>query len=154
VGKPVLSTDAGSGFVAASDLGSWAEKAYQDLGWYAGFLHWKYSSDPSGKSIRDAVGKLSTACAGGACVGIPVDTSTPTDGSTGGSGSDGSTGGSTDGGSSTGGSTDGGSSTGGSTDGGTTDGGTATDTPVGGGSTEGSTGGSSGSGSTSSGNLR
>jgi len=37
--------------------------AFDDFGWNAGFGHWQYSSDPSGKAIRDACGLLETKCA-------------------------------------------------------------------------------------------
>jgi len=54
VGKPVLLSDAGSGWVSGTDLGAWTKKAYETFGWFAGVSHWKYSSDPSGQCIRDA----------------------------------------------------------------------------------------------------
>ena len=71
VGKPVLQSDAyNTGWVSMTDLGVWGKQAYAEFGWYAGFGHWQYSSDPSGKAIRDAAGPLVAECInGGKCTG-------------------------------------------------------------------------------------
>ena len=71
VGKPVTFQDASnSGYVKQTDLGQWALKAYQELGWFAGIGHWQYPSDKTGgQAIIDAAGPLMAACAeSGTCV--------------------------------------------------------------------------------------
>jgi len=70
VGKPVLTTDLyNTGFVAQSDLGSWALQAYQQYNWYGGIAHWQYASDPSSNAINQAAGPLIAACQqSGACL--------------------------------------------------------------------------------------
>jgi len=42
IGKPVETTDAGSGWVAASDLGSWFSQANSQLGWNTGVMGWEW----------------------------------------------------------------------------------------------------------------
>lgn len=42
VGKPLTATDAGSGWVSGSDLGSWVARAGSDLAWSAGVFCWSW----------------------------------------------------------------------------------------------------------------
>ena len=68
VGKPLVKSDAtNTGYIAQTDLGAWAAQAYDAFGWHAGVGHWQYSSDPTGKAIRDASGPLLSKCSGGKC---------------------------------------------------------------------------------------
>ena len=63
VGKPVTLRDvSNTGFVNQTDLGSWAVKAFDELGWYAGIGHWQYPSDSTGKSIAAAAQPLMKKC--------------------------------------------------------------------------------------------
>ena len=63
VGKPLIQADAANtGYVCQQDLGFWAAKAYDELGWYAGIMHWQYPSGKDGKAIRWAAGKLMEKC--------------------------------------------------------------------------------------------
>ena len=77
----MLQSDAGSGWVKATDLGLWAKQAYETFGWYAGFGFWKYSSDFNGENVRDTTGQLINLCLGAdKCKGTspiitpPIDT--------------------------------------------------------------------------------
>ena len=64
VGKPVTQGDASNtGFVPASDLGSWTTKGYTDLKWYGGVMYWQYVSDNGGNAIQSAAGHLKELCA-------------------------------------------------------------------------------------------
>jgi chitinase len=63
VGKPVTWRDvSNTGFVNQTDLGQWAAKAHDDLGWYAGIGHWQYPSDLTGKSSFEAGSPLQEKC--------------------------------------------------------------------------------------------
>lgn len=42
VGKPLLTADAGSGWVSGSDLGAWAARAGGDMGWATGVFCWSW----------------------------------------------------------------------------------------------------------------
>jgi len=54
VGKPVTKGDAGSGWVSASDLGSWLKKASEEKGFCGGAMWWEFSDDKKGE-FADAV---------------------------------------------------------------------------------------------------
>ena len=63
VGKPILPSDASNtGWVSQTDLGKWAARAYDELNWYGGIMHWQYPSDLTGKAIDDAAGQLKAKC--------------------------------------------------------------------------------------------
>jgi hypothetical protein len=78
VGKPIVQSDAtNTGWVSQPDLGSWGVTAFDSFGWNAGFGHWQYSSDTTGKAIRDAAGPLETKCvSSGTCSASSTTTST------------------------------------------------------------------------------
>ena len=64
VGKPLVQADAANtGFVCQKELGNWSEKAYNELGWYAGVGHWQYPSDKTGRAILLATSLLKAKCA-------------------------------------------------------------------------------------------
>lgn len=68
VGKPSTRTDAtNTGFVEAADLGNWTNKAFKDLGWFAGVMYWQYFSDSKGTLIDRATSSLIKNCGTNKC---------------------------------------------------------------------------------------
>jgi len=58
-----LTSDAtNTGWVDSYSLGQWAVQANTEIGWYAGIGHWQYSSDFTGKTIKNAAGPLIALC--------------------------------------------------------------------------------------------
>ena len=63
VGKPILQSDASNtGWISQTDLSSFAVQAFDQLGWYAGIMHWQYPSDKSGAAIEQAASALIQRC--------------------------------------------------------------------------------------------
>lgn len=59
VGKPATQADAAnSGYVDSVTLGNWGVQAYNEFGWYAGFMFWQYKNDANGDKIHNAANQL------------------------------------------------------------------------------------------------
>ena len=61
--KPAVPSDStGSGWMDYLLLSDGAEKAYDNLYWYAGFGLWQYSSDVKGKAMIAIASRLKELC--------------------------------------------------------------------------------------------
>jgi len=55
VGKPATQADVmNTGFVSATDLGTWTTRAFNEFGWYAGVMFWQFPSDANGNLVKAA----------------------------------------------------------------------------------------------------
>lgn len=55
VGKPMLASDASTGYVNLSSLGLWFNQAKQELNWNAGLMFWQWHDYETSKSALDKV---------------------------------------------------------------------------------------------------
>lgn len=70
VGKPTTQRDVmNTGLVSLTDLGTWTQRAFREIGWYAGVMLWQYRSDLEGTGIQAATQGLITAYSAS---GLPV----------------------------------------------------------------------------------
>lgn len=65
IGKPALPKNAyNTGWVSATNLGTWYSQAKKSFGWDSGIFTWEYASDASGDFVK-TVQKLSKGTASG-----------------------------------------------------------------------------------------